>query len=251
MTRAPLADLNAFMAVARERSFTRAAAHLGVSASALSQTIRGLEERLGMRLLTRTTRSVALTEAGERLIATVGPHLEGIETGLAALSELRDKPAGTIRITAVDHAAETILWRPFQIPIRLSRCPCRAHRRQHLEGHCQRTFRCWHPHGPASCTRHDCGPDRSRHPDGRRRNGRIFRQPRQTEGAAGSRRPHLHQHAYANLGRRVPGNPRRSLVKSLCGWRTADGQRHCGHQAGCAERDGGRLHARGYGTAAH
>jgi DNA-binding transcriptional LysR family regulator len=110
MTRAPLADLNAFVAVARERSFTRAAAHLGVSASALSQTIRGLEERLGMRLLTRTTRSVALTEAGERLIATVGPHLEGIETGLAALSELRDKPAGRIRITAVDHAAETILW---------------------------------------------------------------------------------------------------------------------------------------------
>jgi DNA-binding transcriptional LysR family regulator len=110
MTRAPLADLNAFVAVASERSFTRAAAHLGVSASALSQTIRGLEERLGMRLLTRTTRSVALTEAGERLIATVGPHLEGIETGLAALSELRDKPAGRIRITAVDHAAETILW---------------------------------------------------------------------------------------------------------------------------------------------
>ena len=110
MTRAPLADLNAFVAVARERSFTRAAAHLGVSASALSQTIRGLEERLGMRLLTRTTRSVALTDVGERLITTVGPHLEGIETGLAALSELRDKPAGTIRITAVDHAAETILW---------------------------------------------------------------------------------------------------------------------------------------------
>jgi DNA-binding transcriptional LysR family regulator len=110
MTRAPLADLNAFVAVARERSFTRAAAHLGLSASALSQTIRGLEERLGMRLLTRTTRSVALTDMGERLIATVGPHLEGIETGLAALSELRDKPAGRIRITAVDHAAETILW---------------------------------------------------------------------------------------------------------------------------------------------
>ena len=105
MTRAPLADLNAFVAVARERSFTRAAAHLGVSASALSQTIRGLEERLGMRLLTRTTRSVALTDVGERLITTVGPHLEGIETGLAALSELRGKPAGTIRITSVDHAS--------------------------------------------------------------------------------------------------------------------------------------------------
>ena len=98
------------MAVARERSFTRAAAQLGVSPSALSQTIRSLEERLGVRLLTRTTRRVAPTDAGERLIATVAPHLEEIETSLAALSELRDKPAGTIRITVVDHAAETILW---------------------------------------------------------------------------------------------------------------------------------------------
>jgi DNA-binding transcriptional LysR family regulator len=110
MFRAPLADLGAFIAVARERSFTRAAARLGVSPSALSQTMRALEEKLGVRLLTRTTRSVAPTDAGERLIATVGPHLEEIETGLAALSELRDKPAGIIRITAVDHAAETILW---------------------------------------------------------------------------------------------------------------------------------------------
>ena len=110
MARQPIADLSAFIAVARERSFTRAAAQLGVSPSALSQTMRGLEERLGVRLLTRTTRSVAPTEAGERLVATVGPHLDEIEAGLAALSELRDKPAGTIRITAVDHAAETILW---------------------------------------------------------------------------------------------------------------------------------------------
>ena len=110
MSRALLADLGAFIAVARERSFTRAAAQMGVSPSALSQTMRALEEKLGVRLLTRTTRSVAPTDAGERLIATVGPHLEEIETGLAALSELRDKPAGIIRITAVDHAAETILW---------------------------------------------------------------------------------------------------------------------------------------------
>jgi len=72
--------------------------------------MRALEERLGVRLLTRTTRSVAPTEAGEKLLATVGPHLEGIESGLAAVSELRDKPAGTIRLTAVDHAAETVLW---------------------------------------------------------------------------------------------------------------------------------------------
>src|SRR3954447_8311182 len=110
MSRAPLADLGAFIAVARERSFTRAAAQLGVSPSALSQTMRALEERLGVRLLTRTTRSVAPTEAGEKLVATIGPHMEEIEAGLAALSEHRDKPAGTIRLTAVDHAAETVLW---------------------------------------------------------------------------------------------------------------------------------------------
>ena len=103
-------DLLAFLAVARERSFTRAAAKLGVSQSALSHTIRGLEARLGLRLLTRTTRSVSPTEAGERLLRTVGPRFEEIEAELAALSELRDKPAGTIRITAGEHAAEAILW---------------------------------------------------------------------------------------------------------------------------------------------
>ncbi|TCU54686.1 LysR family transcriptional regulator [Novosphingobium sp. PhB57] len=110
MPRQPLNDLAAFLAVARERSFTRAAAQLGVSASALSQTVRALEETLGVRLLTRTTRSVAPTEAGERLVATVGPHLDGIGAELAAIAELRNKPSGTIRITAVDHAAETIIW---------------------------------------------------------------------------------------------------------------------------------------------
>jgi DNA-binding transcriptional LysR family regulator len=104
-----LNDLTAFLAVARERSFTRAAAQLGVSQSALSQTIRGLEARLGLRLLTRTTRSVAPTEAGERLLRTVGPRLEEIDDELAALSELRDKPAGTIRITATENAATAVL----------------------------------------------------------------------------------------------------------------------------------------------
>ena len=103
-------DLMAFLAVARERSFTRAAAKTGVSQSALSHTIRGLEERLRLRLLTRTTRSVSPTEAGERLLETVGPRFEEIEAELAALGELREKPAGTIRITATDHAASTILW---------------------------------------------------------------------------------------------------------------------------------------------
>jgi DNA-binding transcriptional LysR family regulator len=102
--------LMAFFAVARERSFTKAAAQLGVSQSALSHNIRGLEERLGLRLLTRTTRSVAPTAAGERLIRTVGPRFEEIDVELAALSELREKPAGTVRITAAEHPAETILW---------------------------------------------------------------------------------------------------------------------------------------------
>jgi DNA-binding transcriptional LysR family regulator len=110
MARENIGDLTAFLAVARERSFTRAAAKLGVSQSALSHTIRGLETRLRLRLLTRTTRSVSPTEAGERLLTTIGPHLDGIEAELAALSELREKPAGTIRITAGEHSADTILW---------------------------------------------------------------------------------------------------------------------------------------------
>jgi DNA-binding transcriptional LysR family regulator len=110
MPRQTINDLLAFRAVARARSFTRAAAVMGVSPSALSHALRGLEERLGVRLLTRTTRSVAPTQAGERLLATIGPHFDGIEAGIAALTELRDKPAGTIRITAGEHAAEAILW---------------------------------------------------------------------------------------------------------------------------------------------
>jgi DNA-binding transcriptional LysR family regulator len=109
MPRPDFNELQAFLAVARERSFTRAAAKLGVSQSALSHTVRGLEERLGIRLLTRTTRSVATTEAGERLLRTVAPRLEEVETELAALAALRDKPAGAIRITTSEHAAETIL----------------------------------------------------------------------------------------------------------------------------------------------
>jgi DNA-binding transcriptional LysR family regulator len=105
-----LNDLTGFLAVANERSFTRAAAKLGVSQSALSHTIRDLEDRLGVRLLTRTTRSVAPTQAGERLLHTIGPRFAEIDAELAALSDLRDKPAGTIRITIGEHAAETILW---------------------------------------------------------------------------------------------------------------------------------------------
>jgi DNA-binding transcriptional LysR family regulator len=109
MRRENVSDLLAFLAVARERSFTKAGKKLGISQSALSHTIRGLEERLGLRLLTRTTRSVSPTEAGDRLLASVGSRFEEIEAELEALSELRDKPAGSIRITASENAASTIL----------------------------------------------------------------------------------------------------------------------------------------------
>jgi DNA-binding transcriptional LysR family regulator len=110
MQRGSLDDLAAFAAIGRERSFTKAAAKLGVSQSALSHTIRALEARLGVRLLTRTTRSVSPTEAGERLLLTLNPRLEEIEAELAALRDLRDKPAGTIRITATEYAVDAILW---------------------------------------------------------------------------------------------------------------------------------------------
>src|SRR6266566_2021012 len=109
MQRGSLDDLLAFIAVGRERSFTKAAAKLGVSQSALSQTIRELEEQLGVRLLTRTTRSVSPTEAGERLLQRLGPHFEEIEAEVAGIRELRDKPAGTVRITATEYAANAIL----------------------------------------------------------------------------------------------------------------------------------------------
>jgi DNA-binding transcriptional LysR family regulator len=99
-----------FLAVARERSFTRAAAKLGVSQSALSHSVRALETRLGVRLLTRTTRSVSATEAGERLVQSVSPRLAEIETEIAAVSELGEKVAGTIRITAIDHVVDSVVW---------------------------------------------------------------------------------------------------------------------------------------------
>jgi DNA-binding transcriptional LysR family regulator len=113
-----LHDLRAFVAVASDRSFTHAAAKLGVSQSALSHTVRGLEEQLGVRLLTRTTRSVSPTAAGERLFHNVAPRFEEIEAELTALSELRQKPAGTIRITATDYTANTIIWPKLQILLR-------------------------------------------------------------------------------------------------------------------------------------
>jgi DNA-binding transcriptional LysR family regulator len=110
MARGTMDDLVAFLAVGRERSFTRAAAKLGLSQSALSHTIRELEARLGVRLLARTTRSVSPTEAGERLLRNLGPRFQEIDAELAGLSEWREKPAGAIRITATDYAADTALW---------------------------------------------------------------------------------------------------------------------------------------------
>lgn len=110
MLRENVNDLLFFLAVARERSFTRAAAQLGVSQSALSHTVRQLEERMGVRLLTRTTRSVSPTPAGERLLEKLSPRFREIEEELAAVTELRERPAGTIRITAVDYAIDTVIW---------------------------------------------------------------------------------------------------------------------------------------------
>jgi DNA-binding transcriptional LysR family regulator len=110
MQRGRLDDLLAFLAVAREGSFTKAAAKLGVSQSTLSHTMRELETRLGVRLLSRTTRSVGPTEAGERLLHSLGPRFDEIDAELAAVSELREKPAGSIRITATEYALDTILW---------------------------------------------------------------------------------------------------------------------------------------------
>lgn len=109
MRRDEIADLAAFVVVAEERSFTKAAARLGMAQSALSQIVRRIEERLGVRLLSRTTRSVAPTEAGERLLTTLGPMLRDLDVAVASLGDLRDRPSGTIRITTVEHAAKTII----------------------------------------------------------------------------------------------------------------------------------------------
>mgnify|MGYP001224007761 CR=1 FL=1 len=109
MKREEIADLMAFVVVAEERSFTRAAARLSMAQSALSQIVRRIEERLGLRLLTRTTRSVVPTEAGEHLLSVLGPMLHDIDSAMASLSDLQNRPSGTIRITTVEHAAKTIL----------------------------------------------------------------------------------------------------------------------------------------------
>ncbi len=114
-------DLQAFLAVAREQSFSKAAVKLGLTRSALSHSVKGLEDRLGVRLLTRTTRNVAPTDAGDRLMRSVGPHFEQIEAELTAIGEFRDKPAGTVRITCTDDAIVTI-FQPM-LPDFLKRYP--------------------------------------------------------------------------------------------------------------------------------
>jgi DNA-binding transcriptional LysR family regulator len=110
MARSPVTDVLTFISVARERSFTRAAGQLGLTPSAVSHTVSALEKRMGVRLLTRTTRSVTPTEAGERLLMAVGPRFDRIEVGMAEVSALADRPSGTVRITALDFVADTILW---------------------------------------------------------------------------------------------------------------------------------------------
>jgi DNA-binding transcriptional LysR family regulator len=110
MSNMNLNDLTAFLGVARETNFTRAAAKLGVSQSALSQTVAGLEARLGVRLLTRTTRSVAPTDAGERLLRAIGPRIDDIQADLLGMSDLHEKPAGIIRTSADEHAVSMVLW---------------------------------------------------------------------------------------------------------------------------------------------
>ena len=164
MRREELVDLNAFQTgVAEEQSFTRAAAKLlGTSQSALSYTVRRLEARLGVRLLTRTTRRVAPTEAGERRLKTLGPALEDIAAELAALSELRDKPSGTIRITTSEHAANAVLWPVLEklLPKYLGP-PCRAGYRLGSDRYRRATVRRWGPSRRVGCQGYGSGPYRA------------------------------------------------------------------------------------------
>ena len=166
----------AFLAVAEERSFTRAAARLGVSQSALSHTIRGWRRGSGLRLLTRTTRSVAPTEAGERLIETLRPAFDEIDAELAALSELREKPAGTIRITTGEHAAQTILLaRAGEAAARLSRHQGGARRSIRPDRHRRRALRRRRASRRAGGQGHDRGAHRAGHAHGGGRRAVLFR----------------------------------------------------------------------------
>src|SRR3974390_2582395 len=187
MQRGNLDDLLAFMAVAQEKSFTRAAAKLGVSQSALSHTMRELEARLGVRLLTRTTRRVAPTEAGERLVQSLGPRFEEIEAEIAALSHLRDKPAGTVRITATEYAADAMLlpklskllrdYPDIKVEIAVD---------YGLTDICHPALRCRRPQRRAGGKGHDRSAHRARHAHGSRWRAVIFQEAARAEAAAGS-----------------------------------------------------------------
>ena len=179
--RASLNDLLAFLAVARERSFTRAAAKLGVSQSALSHTIRGLEARLGRAAADAHDAQRLADRGGRAAAAHVGPRFEEIEAELTALSELRDKPAGTIRITASEHAADTILWPKLaKLLPRLSRHQGRDHRRLRPDRHRRRALRRRRAPRRAGGEGHDRGAHRPGHAHGGRRRAVLFREPRRS-----------------------------------------------------------------------
>src|SRR5258708_5840770 len=249
MPRQDVSDLLAFLAVAKERSFTRAAAKLGVSQSALSHTIRGLEERLGLRLLTRTTRSVAPTEAGERLVRTVGPRFEEIDAELSALTELREKPAGTIRITTGEHAAEAVLW-----PALARLLPRYPDIKVELITEYGLT--------DIVAERYDAGVrlgeqvakdmiavHRAGLLHGGRRSALVLRHTAEAEEAAGPHLPRLHQHSLADLWRalRLGIREARARAEGACR-RTVGVQQHRLENESGAGRARPRLRARGPGA---
>ena len=204
MQRGNLDDLLVFLAVGRERSFTKAAAKLGMSQSSLSHTIRELESRLGVRLLTRTTRSVAPTQAGERLLQNIGPRFEEIDAELAAVRDLRDKPAGTIRITSHRirrrrHSFTEACEASARMPGYQDRDRCRLRPEQYRRGRLRR--RC--AQRRAGRQGHDRGAHRAGPTHGRRRCAVVFSEAARAEEAAGLDRPQLHQSATPHAWRAV------------------------------------------------
>ena len=202
MRREDLGDLAAFLAVAEERSFTRAAARLGTSQSALSHTIRRLEARLGLRLLTRTTRNVAPTEAGERLMETLRPALDEIDGKLAALDRLREKPAGTIRINSSRARRRNHPLAGAGPPAAgLPRHQGRGRHRPQPDRHRRRALRRRRAAGRAGRQGHDRRADRPGPAHGGGRRARLFRDPSGAQDAARAHRPQLHQPAPADARR--------------------------------------------------
>lgn len=204
MQRGSLDQLVSFLAVARERSFTSAAAKLNVSQSALSHTIRELEERLGVRLLTRTTRSVSPTEAGERLLRNIGPRFEEIEAELAAVRELREKPAGTVRITATEFSIDTILL-PKLAPLLREYPDVKVEMivDYGLTDIVAQQYDAGVRSGDADRQGHDRCAHRTRHAHGSGRRARLLQDASRAEETAGSHRAQLHQSTLADSRRRL------------------------------------------------